>query len=104
VVPGSFTFLHTWTKQDAYAEDEMSKQHLQRHIREFANATHMYCAERTLQRDQIHFLNKINKEAKVCRSTKSIVLRTAKEISHENTEKARAKRAAKDAAKVKGEG
>jgi len=104
VTPRAFTLLHNLIKQDAYAEDEMSKQCLQRHIQKFANAAHTCFAERALQRDQIHFLKKINNEAKVRRSTKSIVLGKAKVMSYEDLEEARAKRAAKDAAKAKGKG
>jgi hypothetical protein len=46
----------------------------------------------------------VNNEAKVRRSTKSLVLGKAKVMSYEDLEEARAKRAAKDAAKAKGKG
>jgi hypothetical protein len=56
------------------------------------------------QRDQIYFLRKVNNEAKVRRSTKSLVIGKAKVMSYEDLEEARVKRAAKDAAKAKGKG
>lgn len=101
---GTLTSLHKLIKQNAYAEDEMSKQRLQRHIQKFAIAVETCFAERALQRKQIHFLKKVNNEAKVRRSTKSLVLGKAKVMSYEDLEEARAKRAAKDAAKAKGKG
>jgi hypothetical protein len=82
----------------------MSKQRLQRHIQKFAKATQISFAERALQRDQIHFLKRVNNEAKVRRATKSLVLGKAKVMSYEDLEQARAKRAAKASAKVKGKG
>jgi len=62
VTPRGLTLLHNLIKQDADAEDEMSKQRLQRHLQKFANAAHTCFAERALQRDQIHFLKKINNQ------------------------------------------
>jgi hypothetical protein len=96
--------LHSLIKQDNYAEDEMSKQRLQRHIQKFANAAQTCFTERALQRAQIKFLRKMNNEAKVRRSTKALVLGTAKVMSYEDLELARASRATKDAAKAKGKG
>jgi hypothetical protein len=61
-------------------------------------------AERAVQRDQIHFMRKVNNEAKARRSTRLLVLGKAKVMSYEDLEEARAKRAAKDAAKAKGKG
>ncbi|KAN0098223.1 hypothetical protein V8E51_013886 [Hyaloscypha variabilis] len=58
-----------------------------------------------LKEDRIQFLTTINNEAKVRRSTKSLVLGKAKVISYEDLEEARAKRIVKDAAKeAKGKG
>jgi hypothetical protein len=55
--------------------------------------------------DRIQFLTTINNEAKVRRSTKSLVLGKAKVMSYEDLEEARAKRVVKDAAKAaKGKG
>jgi len=104
VTPEALTFLHTLIKQDAHAEDEISKQRLQRHLQKFANAAQTCFAEHVLQREQIHFLKKVNNEAKDRRSTKSLVLGKARVMSYEDLEEARAKRAAKDAAKAKGNG
>ncbi|XTI93751.1 hypothetical protein V2W45_1252557, partial [Cenococcum geophilum] len=104
VTPGALTTLHNLIKEDAYAEDEMSKQRLQRHIQKFANAAQTCFAERALQREQIHFLRKVNNEAKVRRSTRSLVIGTAKVMSYEDLEEARKKRAEKDAAKAKSKG
>ncbi|KAF2433916.1 hypothetical protein EJ08DRAFT_646819 [Tothia fuscella] len=64
----------------------------------------MSFTERAIQRDQIQFLKEINNEGKVRRATKSLVIGKAKVISYKDLEEARAKRAAKDAAKVKGKG
>jgi hypothetical protein len=91
-------------KRDACADDETSKQRLQRHIQKFANAAQIGFAERAIQRDQIQFLREVNNEGKVRRATKSLVLGKAKVMSYEDLEEARAKRAAKDAAKAKGKG
>jgi len=85
-------------------EDEATKQRLQRRIQKIAKAAEACFAERALQRDQIQFLKKINNEAKVRRSTKSLVIGKARVVSYEDLEEARAKRAAKDAATAKGEG
>jgi len=104
ITPKALILLHNLIKQDAYAEDKKSKQRLQRHIQKFSNAAQTCFAERALQREQIHFLRKVNNEAKVRRSTKSLVLGKAKVMSYEDLEEARAKRAAKDAAKAKGKG
>jgi hypothetical protein len=100
----ALTSLHNLIKQDACAEDVMSKQSLQRHTQKLANAAQICFAERALHQEQIYFLRKVNNEAKVRRSTKPLVLGKAKVMSYEDLEEARAKRAAKDAAKAKGKG
>ena len=51
-----------------------------------------------LKDDDIKLLKTINNEAKVRRSIKSLVLKTAKVMSYEDLELARAKRVAKDSA------
>jgi hypothetical protein len=56
---------HDLIKQDAYTEDESSKQRLQRHIQKITKTAEICFAGRALQRDQIGFLKKINNEAKV---------------------------------------
>lgn len=83
----------------------MSKQNLERHILKLTKAGQMLLAKGAIQEDQIQFLNTINNEAKVRRSTKSLVVRKAKVMSYEDLEEARAKRAEKEAAKeAKGKG
>ena len=49
-------------------------------------------------------MTKINNEAKVRRSTKSVVLGKAKVMSYKDLERARAERAEKEQAKAKGKG
>jgi hypothetical protein len=49
-------------------------------------------------------VSKVNNEAKVRQSTKSVVLGKVKVMSYKDLVEARAKRAAKDAAKAKGQG
>ncbi|OBT60603.1 hypothetical protein VE03_10035 [Pseudogymnoascus sp. 23342-1-I1] len=62
----------------------------------------MSFAESALLRDQNQFLNTINNEAKVRRSTRLIVIGKAKVMSYEDIDEARAKRAAKEAINGKG--
>ena len=102
--PTSLTALHVRLREDACANDDVSKQRLLRHIQKFANAAQIGFAERSIQRDQIQFLREMNNEGKVRRSTKSLQLGKAKVMSYEDLEEAREKRAAKDAAKAKGKG
>lgn len=65
----------------------------------------MSFAKGILQHNHIQFLMKINDEAKVRRSTKSVVLGTGRIISYKDLKEARVKRAEKDAAKeAKGKG
>ena len=90
-------------KQDAYALDEPSKQNLQGHVQKLANATQMSLAKGAFQQDQIRFLITINDEAKVRRSTKSMVLGKAEVMSYENLVAKRAEREAKEQDKAKGE-
>ena len=91
--------LHSLIKQDASMLDETSKQRIQRHIQKLTNATQLSFAERALLQEQNRFLAEINNEAKVRRSTKSQNLGEARVMSYEGLEKARAERAAKEAAK-----
>jgi hypothetical protein len=89
-------------KQDAQALDEPSKRDLFRHAQMMASATRVAFAERSLLQDHNRFLSKINGEVKARRSTKSLVLGTAKVMSYKELEESRAKRAAKEAATSKG--
>ncbi|OBT39571.1 hypothetical protein VE00_09486 [Pseudogymnoascus sp. WSF 3629] len=92
-------------QRDAHALDETSKQNLARHLQKFVNAGQKSFAKSILQKDRIQFLTTINDEAKVRRSTRSLVLGKAKVMSYEDLEEARAKRAEKEAAKeAKGKG
>ena len=90
--------LYNLIKQHIHAFDETSKQRLQRCIQKLANAAHISLAEGALLRDQAQFLLKMNSEAKVRRSTKSVIVGKAKVMSYEDIEEAQAKRAAKEEA------
>ncbi|KAF2026431.1 hypothetical protein EK21DRAFT_92366 [Setomelanomma holmii] len=87
-------------EQDAYAPGEKSKQSLQRHLNKFSKAAQLSFAEGALQQNHIRLLLKVNDEAKVRRSTKSLVLGTAKVIGYQKLQDARAKRAETEAAKA----
>ena len=102
VTAEALTSLHSLIEQDAHALDETSKKALKRHLQKFTKAAQISFAERALLQDRARFLTKINNEARVRRSTKSVVLGTAKVMSYEDLEKARANRAAKEQAKAKG--
>jgi DDE superfamily endonuclease len=92
-------------QRDAHALDETSKQNLARHLQKCTRAFQKSSAKSILQEDRIQFLTTINNEAKVRRSTRSLVLGKAKVMSYEDLEEARAKRVVKEstqAAKGKG--
>ena len=91
-------------QQDAYGLDEMNKQRLQRHVQKLVSATQMSFAKGALQQDQIQFLTAINNEAKLRRSTKSIVLGKAKVMSYEDLVVERLEREAKEQDKAKPKG
>jgi hypothetical protein len=92
-------------EQDANALDETSKRNLQRHLYKLAKAAQLSLAKGSLQENYIWFLLTVNKEAKVRRSTKSLVLGKAKVMGYKELVEAREKRAEKEAArKVKGKG
>ncbi|GAB7336708.1 hypothetical protein MBLNU13_g10373t1 [Cladosporium sp. NU13] len=78
---------------DACALDEVNKQKLDRNIGKLAKAAQISYARCTLQEDRIRGLLKINDEAKPRRSTRPLVLSTAKVISYEDLTAAFAKRA-----------
>ena len=101
----SFMSLQNLIIQEAHSLDEKSKQNLARHLQKYTKAFQKSSAQAILQEDRIQFLTTINNEAKVRRSTKSLVLGKAKVMSYEDLEEARAKRVVKDAAKAaKGKG
>jgi hypothetical protein len=94
--------LHNLIKQDAHTLNGTSIQRLERHVQKLAHAAQISFAERALLHDQNQMLIGMNNEAKVRRSTRSIVLGKAKVMSLEDIEVARAARAAKDVIKGKG--
>ena len=98
VTTEALTSLHNLIKQEACALNEPSKQRLQRHVQKLASAAQISFAKQALLQDQNRFLSKIDNEAKVRRSTRSVVLGNAKVMSYEDLEEARAKRAAKEKA------
>ncbi len=89
-------------KQDIYMFNKTSKQSLQRYIQKLANTTQISFAKGAFQQDQIRFLIIINDEAKVRRSTKSVVLGKAKVISYKDLIAKRTERKAKEQEKAKG--
>ena len=92
-------------EQDASALDETSKRNLQRHLHKLAKAAQLSLAEGALHKNHIRFLLTVNSEAKVRRSTASLVLGKAKVMGYEELVEAREKRAEKDATqKAKGKG
>ncbi|CAN9260773.1 unnamed protein product [Alternaria alternata] len=92
-------------EQDAGALDETSKRNLQRHLHKLAKAAQLSLAEGALHKKHIQFLLTVNSEAKVRRSTTSLVLGKAKVMGYEELVEAREKRAKKGAAqKAKGKG
>jgi hypothetical protein len=92
-------------QRDTYALDEKSKQKLARHLQICTKAFQKSSTKSILQEDRIQFLTMINNEAKVRRSTKSLVLGKTKVMSYEDLEEVRAKRVVKEAARAaKGKG
>lgn len=93
VTAEAFTSLQdTIIREDACALDVVDQQRLMRHIEKLAKAGQTLLAKSTLQEGHIRFLHKINDEGKARRSTRAIVLGTAKVISYEDLEEARVKR------------
>ncbi|KAF1938814.1 hypothetical protein EJ02DRAFT_322967, partial [Clathrospora elynae] len=84
-------------EQDAGALDETKKRNLQRHLHKLAKAAQLSLAKGALQQNHIRFLLTVNNEAKVRRSTKSLVLGKAKVMGYEELMEAREKRVGKDA-------
>ena len=93
---------HNLIKQDAHTLNETSVQRLQRHVQKLVNAAQISFAERALLHDQNQLLTRMNNEAKVRRSIKSVVLGRAKIMSFEDIEVARVTRAAREVIKGKG--
>jgi hypothetical protein len=97
----ALTLLHDIIKQDALTLNETSIPRLQRHVQKLANAAQMSFATCALLDEQVQLVTRMNNEAKIRRSTKSVVLGKAKVMSYEDIEEARTKRAMKDATKGK---
>ncbi|USP74831.1 transposase [Curvularia clavata] len=92
-------------EQDSSTLNDASKQRLQRRLHKLVKAAQLSFAKGALQQNHIRFLLTINNEAKVRRSTKSLVLGKAKVMGYEELVEAREKRVEKDAAqKAKGQG
>jgi hypothetical protein len=96
VTTEALTSLHDMITQGAHGQDAKSKQRLQKLVEKLASAAQISFAERALLQDQNRFLFKVNSEAKVRRSTRSVVLGRAKVMSYTELEEARLKRAAKE--------
>jgi hypothetical protein len=77
-------------KQDADKLSEESKKALKRHVEKVIKEAKTSFAERALLHDRARFLFKMNNEAKVRRSTKSVILGKAKVMSWADLEQARA--------------
>lgn len=102
---GFMSLQNVIIKQVAHVLDDTSRQKFERHILKFTKAGQQGLVREALKDNRIQFLDTINNEAKVRRSTKSLVLGKAKVMSYEDLEEARAKRAEKEAAKeAKGKG
>jgi hypothetical protein len=109
VSAGGLVSLQNLIKHDAHTLNQASIQRLERHVQKLAhssqvafNETTFLSAECALLDNRNQVLNKMINEAKVRRSTRSLVLGKAKVISFEDIEVARAARAAKDVIKEKG--
>jgi hypothetical protein len=90
----AFTSLqNTIVREDARRFDDVDKQRLMRRIEKLAKAGKVLLAKSALQEGHIRFLHKINNEGEARRSTRAIVLGTAKVMSWEDLEEAKAKRA-----------
>jgi hypothetical protein len=66
--------LHNIIKQDVLTLNGTSIPRLQRHVQKLANAAQMSFAQRALLDNQNQLLTRMNNEAKVRRSTKSVFL------------------------------
>ena len=97
VTTDALTSLHNLIRQEL---NEPGRDRIQRHVQKLASAARISFAKQTLFQDQNRFLSKINNEAKIRRSTRSVVLGKAKVMSYEDLEEARAKRATKEKATV----
>lgn len=101
VTAEAFLALHDFIlERDAQALEETGKQNIQRHLQKLTKGAQTSIARGALQQERIRSLLKTNDEAKVRRTTKSLVLGKAKVMSYGDLVEARAKRAEKDARKI----
>lgn len=91
--------LHNVINGEIQILDAACTGRLRRYVQKLTDATQLSFAERTLLQDSVRFLSEINNEAKVRRSTNSSKIGTARVMSFEDLESARAERAVKEAAK-----
>jgi len=87
-------------ERDAHAMDDAERQNLKRHLDKLTRAAQTSIAEGALLQEDNRFVRKMNNEAKVRRSTKSLVLGKARVISYEDLEAVRLKRLQKEADKA----
>jgi hypothetical protein len=104
-----FTVLHDLIKRDVCAPEEASRQRLERRVQKLVSAAKISVAKQGLLQEHNRLLYTINSEAKVRRTTRSLVLQDGKGegkvMRWEDLEKARAERAAREmAANEKGKG
>jgi hypothetical protein len=104
-----FTVLHDLIKHDVCAPDEASRQRLERRVQKLVSAAKISVAKQSLLQDHNRLLYDINNEAKVRRTTRSLILQDGKGegkvMKWEDLDRARAERAARDmAAEEKGKG
>jgi hypothetical protein len=109
VTAEGLSVLHDLIKRDVCTPDEAGKQRLERRVQKLVSAAKISVAKQSLLQDHNRLLYNINNEAKVRRTTRSLVLNNrkgqGKVMLWEDLEKARAERAAREtAAKVKGKG
>jgi hypothetical protein len=98
VTSEALTSLHDLIIKDTAVLDRTSKDCLQKRIYKLASAAKVSFAGQALLKDRNQFLLQVNSEAKVRRSTKSLVLGKAKVMRFEDLEEARTKRAAREQA------
>ena len=79
----ALTSLHDLIKQDACAAapDDANRQRLQKHIQKLTSAAKISFAKQSLLQDHNQLLCRINNEAKTWRTTRSLVIGTAKVMS-----------------------
>ncbi|KAF2832723.1 hypothetical protein CC86DRAFT_401471 [Ophiobolus disseminans] len=88
VTTEALTSLHDLIVRDTHALDATNKDCLQKRIQKLASAAKVLFAAQALLKDCNQFLLKINRKAKACPLTKSLVLGKAKVMSFEDLEEA----------------